>query len=356
MDAVIPMWRRTDTRAVMVGNVQLGGQEKIVLQTMLEKPAKEIEENLAEIARLQDEGAEIIRLAVTDTLDAKAFPKLKAKTDVPLVADIHFDHRLALAALDCGADKIRINPGNIHKKEHLEEIIRAAKEKGVPIRIGINAGSLEKDIEKSFGRSPKAMIESAKRHVAFFESRSFRDIVLSFKASSVPLTIAANMLAAKTFPYPLHIGISEAGTLKGGTVTSSLGLGAIIHQGLGDTMRVSLAADRAEELRLARRILAEFGLAQAGKLIVCPGCGRLAYDMRPLVEKVEVYLEENPANLTVAIMGCAVNGPGEAKEADVGIAGGKGEGLLFMKGEVLKKVPEERLFEALVEAIESRKK
>ncbi len=356
MDAVIPMRKRADTQVVTVGNVRIGGQESIVLQTMLERPAKAIDENLAAIARLKKEGAELIRIAVTDEEDASAFETLKAQTDVPLIADIHFDHRLALAALDHGADKIRINPGNIHKQEHLEAIVHAAKERKIPLRIGINAGSLEKDIEARLGRSAEAMVESAKRHVALCESLGFEDIVLSFKASSVPLSIDANMLAAATFPYPLHIGITEAGTLKGGTITSSLGLGAIIHQGIGDTMRVSLAADRAEELRLARRILAEFGLAQAGKLIVCPGCGRLAYDMRPLVEQVEAYLEKHPADLTVAIMGCAVNGPGEAKEADIGIAGGKNEGLLFMKGEVRKKVPEERLFEALVEAIESRKK
>lgn len=355
MDAVISMWKRTDTRPVTIGNVQVGGQERIVLQTMLERPAKDIDENLSAIARLQKEGAELIRVAVTDTADADAFRMLKEHTEVPLIADIHFDHRLALQAMDAGADKIRINPGNIAKREHLEAIVRTAKEKNISIRIGINAGSLEKQIEKAFGRTPKAMVESAKHHVAFFKSLDFHDIVLSFKASSVPLTIDANLLAAKTFPYPLHIGITEAGTLKGGTVTSSLGLGAIIHQGIGDTMRVSLAADRKEELRLGKRILAAFGLAKEGRLIVCPGCGRLEYDMRPLVEKVENYLENNPTDLTVAIMGCGVNGPGEAKEADIGIAGGKGEGLLFTKGKVVEKIPEDRLFEALVEAIESQK-
>jgi len=351
MGLVITMRNRKDTRAVKIKSLQIGGQEKVVLQTMLKNSPKNVEASIKEIRRYMTLGAELLRVAVSDQEDAKAIAKLKEETGALLVADIHFDHRLALIAIESGVDKIRLNPGNIHKREHVEAVVKACKKKSVPIRIGINAGSLEKDVLRRYGKTAKAMVESAKGHVAILEALDFYDIVLSFKASDVPLTIAANLLAADIFPYPLHLGVTEAGMKRRGTVASSAGIGTLLYHGVGDTIRVSLTGDRGEELKVAKTLLGEFGLYKTGKLISCPTCGRIAYDMEKLTKRVEEYLEKHPTDLTIAVMGCAVNGPEEAKDADVGVAGGKNEGLLFVRGNVVKKVPEPELFEALVKAI-----
>ncbi len=352
MDSVIAMYRRKDTRTVHVGNVAIGGQDRVVLQTMTKAPPKS-ETCIEEIRRYSEAGAELVRVAVNDAADARAIRTLKEETDTPLVADIHFDHRLALTAIESGVDKIRINPGNLNKAEHVRALAEAAKARNVPIRIGVNSGSLEKDLVKRYGRTKEAMVGSARRQAEMLESYGHEKIVVSLKASDVTLAVEANLLAAKTMPYPLHIGITEAGTYEQGTVQSSAGLGVMLFHGIGDTIRVSLTERREDELRIGRKLLSSFGLIKGPKLIACPTCGRLAYDMDPLVRRIEAYLEENPRPITVAIMGCAVNGPDEAKEADVGIAGGKESGLLFKKGEVVRRVPQDELYDTLVEAIEN---
>ncbi len=347
------MKTRSETRKIMVGDVQIGQQDKVVIQTMIKARAKDIEAARTEINACATEGAEIVRVAVLDMEDAKALKTLKEETRVPLVADIHFDYRLALAAMDAGADKIRINPGNIGNKEHVKAIVETAKLKGIPIRIGINAGSLEKDIEATHGRSATAMLESAKRNVALVESFGFTDIALSLKASEVPMTIDAYLLASEHFDYPLHLGITEAGPVYQGTIASGAGLGALLHRGIGDTIRISLSGPRHEELRACKTLLAQFGLYKKARLISCPTCGRLSYDMQTLVDKVEAYLEAHPSDLKIAIMGCAVNGPGEARDADIGVAGGKKEGLLFIRGKIVEKVPQKDLYETLIKTIEA---
>ena len=353
MNLVINMINRQQTKAIFVGNIQIGNQAKVVIQTMTKSRPKNTKEAIREINALATEGAEIIRTAVLDMDDALAIKSLKAHVSVPLVADIHFDYRLALKAIEMGADKIRINPGNIGSFEHLRQIVKQAKAYQIPIRIGINAGSLEKDIEATHGKTAYALVESAKRNVDLVESLNFYDLCLSLKASDVPLTIDAYTLAAKTFPYPLHLGITEAGPAYQGTIQSAAGLGPLLHQGIGDTIRISLSAPRHEEIKACKTLLSTFNLYRMPKLISCPTCGRLSYDMQPLVNKVEAYLETHPSNLKIAIMGCAVNGPGEARDADIGVAGGKDEGLLFIKGKIVKKVPQSALYETLIEAIES---
>jgi len=347
------MRKRNRTRPVFVGGIQVGGQDKVVIQTMIKSRPKNTNEAVREINALATEGAEIIRTAVLDMEDARAIKTLKAETTVPLVADIHFDYRLAIEAIESGADKIRINPGNVGSEARLRAVVEKAKEKSIPIRIGINAGSLEKDLEKAYGRTAEAMIESARRNVTRVEAFGFEDIILSLKASDVPMAIEAALKAAEIFPYPLHLGITEAGPVYQGTIASSAGLGAILSRGIGDTIRISLSGERSEELKACKTLLSAFGLYTMPKLISCPTCGRLSYDMQALLDKVERYLEAHPSGLKIAIMGCAVNGPGEARDADIGIAGGKKEGLLFIKGKTKKKVPQEALYETLIETIEN---
>ncbi len=355
MNTVILMRTRKETRPVHVRGVQIGGRDHVVIQTMLKHPPKETEAALEEIARYRSLGAEILRLAVRDMDDARAIGTLRKQTDAPLVADIHFDHELALEALEQGVDKIRINPGNIGSEAKVRRVADACRARGVPIRIGVNAGSLERDLLERHGRSATAMVESARRHVKLLEEAGFEDIVLSLKASDVTLASESYLQAAKAFPYPLHLGITEAGTLEQGTIQSAAGLGTLLYHGIGDTLRISLTASREDELRIARKLLVAYGLKQGAKLVTCPTCGRLQYDLEPLAKRVEAYLEANPLPITVAIMGCAVNGPQEASEADVGIAGGKGEGLLFIKGRIVRKVPEAELYDALIEAIEAKR-
>ncbi len=350
------MRKRTETKKVWVKDLQVGGQDKVIIQTMTTHPTKAIEKIVEEIHTLATHGAQLVRLAILDTEDAMAIKTIKSLTQVLLVADIHFDYKLALLAIENGIDKIRINPGNIGHKEHVKQVVNACKKHGVPIRIGVNLGSLEKDLLKTYGRTAKAMVESAKRHVQILEDEGFEDIIISLKASDVKLTIEAYLLAAETFKYPLHIGITEAGPTYAGIIASSAGLGTLLYHGIGDTLRISLSGPRTEELKACKTLLSQFGLYARPKLIACPTCARLSYDMAPIVKKVEAYLENHPTQITVAVMGCAVNGPGEARDADIGIAGGMREGLIFIQGKIVKKVPQEHLYDALIEAIENHNK
>lgn len=347
------MYKRTDTRKVMVGSVQIGGQNRVVLQTMTRAQPKKIDETVREINRYATAGAEIVRLAVLDMEDAKAIKVIKSQTRVPLVADIHFDHRLALKAIEGGIDKIRLNPGNIKRDADVKAVAEACKKAGIPIRIGVNAGSLDASIEAQYGKTARAMVESARQHIAKLEAHGFEDIVISLKASDVRLAVDSYVLAAKTWAYPLHIGITEAGSKARGTIVSAAGLGMLLHHGIGDTMRISLHAPRHEELEVAKTLLSAYDLYAMPHVIACPTCGRLAYEMGPLLARVEAYLKDHPKPLKVAVMGCAVNGPGEARDADIGVAGGKGEGLIFVKGKIIKKVPQDQLFEALIDVIEN---
>ena len=346
------MRKRTETKKVMIKDLQIGAQNKVVIQTMTTSRAKNIKETVKEINTYVTHGAEIVRLAILDEADALAIKEIKAQTNVPLVADIHFDYRLALLSIKQGIDKIRINPGNIGSDENVKKVVEACKKNNVPIRIGVNAGSLEKDILKEFGRTARGMVESAKRHVKILEDLDFQEILISLKASEVTLTVEAYRLAAQTFPYPLHIGITESGPLYQGLIASSAGLGALLVDGIGDTIRISLSAPRIEEIKACKTLLAQFNLYKQSRIIACPTCGRLQYDMAPVVKKVEDYLNTHDINITVAVMGCAVNGPGEARDADIGVAGGKDEGLIFVKGKIKRKVAQSELFETLIEEIE----
>ncbi|MEE8807309.1 MAG: flavodoxin-dependent (E)-4-hydroxy-3-methylbut-2-enyl-diphosphate synthase [Lactimicrobium sp.] len=345
--------KRTETRKIMVGNVQVGGQNRCILQSMTNVPAKNIKATIAQINELEEHGCEIIRIAVLDEEDAKAIPAIRKGIHIPLVADIHFNYLLALAALDGGVDAIRINPGNIGSREHTEAVVRKCKEKHVPIRIGINGGSLEKQYLEKYGLSAEAMIASADRHVKILEDMDFHDICLSFKSSNVELTIAAYELAAKHYPYPLHLGVTEAGGFTESAVKSSAALGTLLHEGIGDTIRVSVSAPPKDELIIGKQLLKCFGLIKnVPDLIACPTCGRIQYDMLPLVKEMEDYLSTVHEDITVAIMGCPVNGIQEAGRADIGIAGSYNSGILFRNGEIIRTVPQDKIKEALIEEIQ----
>lgn len=345
--------KRTETRKVMVGNVAIGGQNKVVIQSMCNTKTKEVKETVKQILALEQAGCEIIRVACLDREDAKAIQEIKKHIHIPIVADIHFDYRIALEAIQAGVDKVRINPGNIGSEERVKMVVDACKEKKIPIRIGVNAGSLEKDLLEKEGRpTAKAMVESARRHIQILEKLEFYDILLSLKASDLDLCIEAYEEAAKTFPYPLHLGITEAGTEFSGTVKSSIGLGWMLREGIGDTMRVSLSDDPVKEIKVAKEILKDCCLYhKSPTLIACPTCGRTQINLIPLAKEMEEFLQTIEAEITVAVMGCAVNGPGEAREADIGIAGGIGEGILFKKGEIIRKVKQEDMLKVLKEEI-----
>lgn len=345
--------KRTETRKVMVGNVAIGGQNKVVIQSMCNTKTKEVKETVKQILALEQAGCEIIRVACLDREDAKAIREIKKHIHIPIVADIHFDYRIALEAIQAGVDKVRINPGNIGSEERVKMVVDACKEKKIPIRIGVNAGSLEKDLLEKEGRpTAKAMVESARRHIQILEKLEFYDILLSLKASDLDLCIEAYEEAAKTFPYPLHLGITEAGTEFSGTVKSSIGLGWMLREGIGDTMRVSLSDDPVKEIKVAKEILKDCCLYhKSPTLIACPTCGRTQINLIPLAKEMEEFLQTIEAEITVAVMGCAVNGPGEAREADIGIAGGIGEGILFKKGEIIRKVKQEDMLKVLKEEI-----
>lgn len=345
---------RLDTKRVKVGNLYIGGANEVIIQSMTTSKTHNIKATVEQINRLAEAGCQLVRVACLDETDALALKEIKSQISIPLVVDIHFDYRLALMAIEAGVDKIRINPGNIGNVDKVRQVVEAAKANQVAIRIGVNAGSLEKQILQKYGKAtPEGMVESAKFHVQILEDLGFEDIIISLKASDTELAIKAYELAAKTFPYPLHLGITEAGTVFSGTIKSSIGLGILLNQGIGNTMRVSLSADPAEEIKVAREILKNFGLIKnAATLISCPTCGRIQYNLIPLAQRVEDYLTTIPHDIHVAVMGCAVNGPGEAKTADIGIAGGKGEGLLIKQGKIIRKVPEEKMFDTLVEEIQ----
>ncbi len=345
---------RNQTKKVKIGNVTIGGGAPIAIQSMTNTKTEDVQATVAQIKELTAAGCEIIRCAVPTMEAAKALSEIKKQITIPLVADIHFDYRLAIAAMENGADKIRINPGNIGSVERVQEVAETAKKYGVPIRVGVNSGSLERNlVEKYGGVTAEGLVESALDKVAMLEQCDFHDIVISIKSSDVLLCVKAHELIAEKTNYPLHVGITEAGTIRSGNIKSSLGLGMILSQGIGDTIRVSLTAAPVEEIVTAKLILRTLGLRKGGiEVVSCPTCGRTKIDLIGLAEQVETMVAGYDLPIKVAVMGCAVNGPGEAKEADLGIAGGNGEGLVFRKGEIVRKVPEDALLAALREEIE----
>ena len=344
--------KRNKTRQIKVGNVLIGGQNKVVIQSMTNTKTVDVESTVKQILELEAVGCEIVRVACPTIDDAKAIKDIKKRIHIPIVADIHFDYKIALEAIKNGVDKIRINPGNIGSIDKVKAVVEACKEKNIPIRIGVNAGSLEKDLLEQYGKpTADAMVESARRHIKILEDLGFYDICLSLKASDLDLCISAYEKASRAFPYPLHIGITEAGTAFSGTVKSSIGIGYLLRKGIGDTIRVSLSDDPVEEIKVCKEILKCCNLIKLPKLVACPTCGRTQIDLIPIAKEVEDFLQTINKDITVAVMGCAVNGPGEAREADIGIAGGVKEGLLFKHGKVVKKVPQDKIVEVLKEEI-----
>ncbi|HKZ16119.1 MAG TPA: flavodoxin-dependent (E)-4-hydroxy-3-methylbut-2-enyl-diphosphate synthase [Geobacteraceae bacterium] len=342
------------TRQIRIGEIKVGGGAPCSVQSMCNTDTRDKAATLKQIGALAEAGCELVRCAVLDMEAAEALGEIKAGCSIPLIADIHFDYKLALKTIEKGIDALRINPGNIGEKWKVAEVVHAASERNVPIRIGVNAGSLEKELLAKYGHpTPEAMVESALGHVRILEDLGFERIKISLKASDVMKTIEAYRLLSNTVDYPLHIGITEAGTIFSGTIKSAVGLGILLAEGIGDTMRVSLTGDPVDEVRVAYEILKALRLRQHGiNLVSCPTCGRCQIDLIKLALEVEKRLQVVKKPLTVAIMGCVVNGPGEAREADVGIAGGKGEGLLFRRGEIVRKVPESELADALLEEVE----
>ena len=346
------MYTREKTKKIKVGSVTIGGDNTVVIQSMTNTKTKDVLATIEQIKSLESQGCQVVRVAVLDMEDAIALEEIKKNISIPLVADIHFNYRLALQAIKSGVDKIRINPGNIGDEEKIKAVCQAANKENIPIRIGINSGSLEKHILEKYQKpTPEAMVASARYHVSLLEKFGFNNIIISLKSSNVSDTIKANMLAAREFIYPLHLGVTESGTLIGGTITSSIGIGSLLFNGIGSTIRVSLTAKPEEEIKVAKEILANFKLYKKPKLISCPTCGRIQYDMIPLATELEKFLDNINKDITVAIMGCVVNGPGEAKEANIAIAGGINEALLFVDGKKVKKVKQEQLLETLKELI-----
>ena len=343
------------SRQITVGGVKIGGGAPVTIQSMTNTPTHDVKKTLSQIRALAAAGCDIVRVAVPDMAAAEAIGALKAGSPVPLVADIHFDYRLALKAVEQGIDKIRINPGNIGSPERVRAVADACRERGVPIRIGVNGGSLERPLlEKYGGPTPEALVESALGHARLLEQFDFHDICISLKASSVPVTMRAYRLMAERYDYPLHLGVTEAGTPGLGTIKSAAGIGGLLALGIGDTFRVTLTADPVEEITVAKQILKAVGLRKDGpELIACPTCGRTNIDLIPIAREVEALLERVDKPITVAVMGCIVNGPGEARHADVGIAGGRGEGVLFKKGQIVAKVPEDQLVPELMKLIDT---
>ncbi|MCP1110240.1 flavodoxin-dependent (E)-4-hydroxy-3-methylbut-2-enyl-diphosphate synthase [Ohessyouella blattaphilus] len=344
---------REHTKEVRIGNVVIGGGHPVAIQSMTNTKTEDAQGTVAQIKRLEAAGCEIVRVAVPTMEAARAIKEIKSQIAIPLVADIHFDYRLALAAIENGADKIRINPGNIGDEKRVQEVVEAAKRVGIPIRIGVNSGSLEKHILEKYGKvTPVGLVESALEKVRLIENMGYDNLVISIKSSDVMLCAKAHELIAKETNYPLHVGITEAGTLFAGNIKSAVGLGIILSQGIGDTIRVSLTGDPVEEIKSAKLILKTLGLRTGGVTVVsCPTCGRTQIDLIGLAEKVEALVADMPLDIKVAVMGCVVNGPGEAREADIGIAGGDGVGLIIKKGEVVKKVKEELLLKELEEEL-----
>lgn len=341
------------TREVQIGNKVIGGKNPILIQSMTNTKTENVEATVAQIQKLAAAGCDIIRCAVPTMEAARALSKIKKQIQIPLVADIHFDYKLAIAAMEHGADKIRINPGNIGSRERIRAVVNIAKDRNIPIRVGVNSGSLEKElIEKYHGVTAEGLVESALNKVGMIEEEGYDNLVISIKSSDVMMCVKAHELIAKKTNYPLHVGITESGTLTSGNIKSAIGLGLILHQGIGDTIRVSLTGDPLEEIKSAKLILRTLGLRKGGiEVVSCPTCGRTQIDLIGLANKVEDMVADIPLDLKVAVMGCVVNGPGEAKEADLGIAGGIGEGLLMKHGEIIKKLPEDQLLDALREEL-----
>ena len=348
------MIKRKKTRQIRIGNVLIGGGAPVSVQSMTNTKTTNTAATVCQIEKLQEAGCDIVRLAVPDMAAAENIANIKKAVTVPLVADIHFDYRLALKAMEQGIDALRLNPGNIGGEECVRTVVEQAKQRQVPIRIGVNAGSLDKSLLAKYGKAtPEALVESAMQHVRILEKLNFYDMKISLKAHDVPLTIAAYQLMSETVDYPLHLGITEAGTVNTGMIKSAVGIGALLAQGIGDTFRISLTGDPVVEVRVANEILKSLGLKEYGPtLISCPTCGRCNIDLPGIAERVEQKLQQIKRPIQVAVMGCVVNGPGEAREADVGIAGGKGEGLVFCKGEIIRKVPENILVEELFKEID----
>jgi len=346
--------KRHSTRGITLGGIAIGHGAPVTVQSMTNTPTQDVAATVAQIHRLEAAGCEIVRAAVPDEDAARAIAGIKAQIGIPLIADIHFDHRLAVTAARNGADGLRINPGNIGGRHKVAKVVAVAKERGLPIRIGVNAGSLEKDLLKTHkGATAQAMVESAMRHVALLEEFDFHEIKISLKASDVPRTVEAYRLLASRTDYPLHLGVTEAGSLYAGTVKSALGIGMLLAEGIGDTLRVSLTRDPVEEVRVGFEILKALGIRQHGpEIISCPTCGRCGFDLFGVVEAVEKALLTRPVPLKLAIMGCVVNGPGEAREADIGVAGGQGKGILFRRGKVVRKVPQDQLVETLLAEVD----
>lgn len=340
---------RRKTREIQIGNVKIGGGHPIAIQSMTNTKTQDVEKTVAQILRLEEAGCEIIRCTVPDMEAAGALAEIKKQIHIPLVADIHFDYRMAVAAMENGADKIRINPGNIGSPKNLKAVVDVAKERNIPIRVGVNSGSLEKELlEKYHGVTAEGLVESALDKVRMIEEQGYENLVISIKSSDVLMCVRAHELISEKTDYPLHVGITEAGTVYSGNIKSAIGLGLILHQGIGDTIRVSLTGDPVEEIKSAKQILRTLGLRKGGiEVVSCPTCGRTSIDLISLANQVETLVTNYSLDIKVAVMGCVVNGPGEAREADLGICGGKGEGLILKHGEIIERVPEEQLLNAL---------
>lgn len=343
------MSKREQTKVIQIGDRRIGGGNPILIQSMTNTPTEDVEKTVAQILALEKAGCEIIRCTVPNENAAKAIGRIKSRIHIPLVADIHFDYRMAIAAIENGADKIRINPGNIGGKDRIQAVVAAARERNIPIRVGVNSGSLERDlVEKYHGVTPEGLVESALDKVHMIEDCGYDRMVISIKSSDVMNCIKAHEILSQQTDYPLHVGITEAGTILSGSIKSSVGLGVILYEGIGDTIRVSLTGDPIEEIKAAKLILRTLGLRRGGvEVVSCPTCGRTKIDLIGLANQVESLVQNYPMDIKVAVMGCAVNGPGEAKEADIGVAGGVGEGLLIKHGEIIRKMSEDQLLDAL---------
>ncbi len=348
------MTHRKNTKPVRIGNAVIGGLSPVLVQSMTKTHTCDVEATVNQINELEKAGCHIIRCAVRDDADAKALKDIKKQINIPLVADIHFDYKLALIALEAGIDKLRINPGNIGQEDRIQAVVSSAKERNVPIRIGVNSGSLQKEILAKYGHpTAEALVESALTHIGILERMDFDDIVISIKSSDVTKTMEAYRLLSQKVNYPLHLGITESGTPATGTIKSAVGIGALLAEGIGDTLRVSLTGNPVEEIRVGLEILKSLGLYTKGVTIIsCPTCGRLGYNMEKVVKEIEEKTRHIEKPIKIAIMGCVVNGPGEAKEADIGLAGGDGQGMIFKKGEMIRKVSEDRMTDELMKEIE----
>ena len=348
------MFTRCDTTKVQIGNITMGSSDEVIIQSMCNTLTKDYQATINQIHQLEKVGCQMIRCIVLDQQDAKCLKIIKDNIHIPLVADIHFDYKLALIAIESGVDKIRINPGNIGSKENVRKVTEKCKEKHIPIRIGINSGSIERDLLTKYGRvTAQAMIESASKHVDILEQLDFHDIVLSFKSSDVNLTVETYLQAANKWKYPLHLGVTEAGTKAYSLIKSSAALGELLRKNIGNTIRISISDDPVEEVKAAKKLLKCYNLIDnVADLVSCPTCGRTQYNMLEIIKPIEDYLETVNKNIKVAVMGCAVNGPGEAREADIGVAGGINEALLFKKGKVIRKIPQQDIVKELIEEID----